>query len=467
MADGYTRIEGGEVEEVRENQPAAQAARQVIETLQEVLARDGVQPILVPYSFPDLPLLEQETSQTDVADQLLEATQALDETLDVSFARDWVMPPAGRLDASSLEALQAADVSDGIFFSYESLRPLDPTSGGCPEPALSFVCPVRVETNLLGEFRGYIHDPDLQERLVELTGPGAGRLEIQRVLAETAMIHAELPGITGRVLNMRIPAIWQPRPSMAGGFFTALRKAPWLNSHTPSDGLIVADSIARREVVDEAPLFPLDPGAEYFGEIAAAEDLVSSYANFIAGGEQRQTLQRMRRNVLVAEGQSLWAEPDGFEIATSYAVDTRAEAESEMSKVELGVPNETTFTSRAGQLDVSLFNQTGYPVDVEVRLESLDMVFDPDTVERTFAPGTTRLSVQAEAQTSGTFPIQLRVLTEDGRTVASESIQVRSTEFNVVAVAITLGAVAFLILFYVMRAVFRRRRRNPAEASST
>jgi hypothetical protein len=75
--------------------------------------------------------------------------------------------------------------------------------------------------------------------------------------------------------------------------------------------------------------------------------------------------------------------------------------------------------------------------------------------------------VSAEAQASGTFPIEVRVETEDGHALTVESVQVRSTEFNVVALAITLGAVLFLILFYVTKAIRRRRRREPASASTT
>jgi hypothetical protein len=467
MADGYLRVEGGESVEVADDAREAETASELLGTLRGMVRKRSVQTVLVPYSFPDLPVLEEALSQADLGEQLLEGETALNDVLGIEVDRGWVLPPGGRLDMSSLEALQEAGVRDGVFFSYESLRPLDPEAAGCPEPALSFACPIRVETGVGGAIDGYVHDPQLQERLTEMSARGSGRLEVQRVLAETAMIHAELPGIGGRVLHLNVPATWHPHPRTAEAFFGSLRRAPWLENRTPNGGLNAGAGPARREVVDEAPPFPNQPTGDYFASIVATEDLVGSFSNFISAREQRRMLRRLRRNVLVSEGQTLWSEANGIDRALSYAEDSRDEIDSEMGKVTLGVPGETTFTSRAGSLDISLFNQTGYPIDARVLLTALDMEFDPATFDRTFPPGTTRLSVGAEAQASGTFPIEVRAETEDGHPLAIESVQVRSTEFNIVALAITLGAVAFLILFYVTKAIRRRRRREPASASST
>jgi hypothetical protein len=359
--------------------------------------------------------------------------------------------------------LQAAGVTEGVFFGELSLESLDEQDGtGCPIATLSFVCPVSVETAAGGAILGYAEDGSLQERLTELTSPRAGRVEIQRVLAETAMIHSEQPGVGERVLHFNIPSTWHPSPITANSFLKGLRGAPWLASRTPSEGIAENDARART-VIDEALPLTEAPTDDFFAGIDNAKNAVESLANFIASPDQGDRIRRLRSNILVAEGRPLW--DVDIDLADSYTRQAGAEAQEEMSKVTLGVPDETTFTSRAGSLDIALFNQTDYPIDVTVVLESLDMAFDPSTFERTFPPGTTRLSVEAEAQTSGTFPMQVRVETDDGYPVAIRSVQVRSTEFNIVALAITLGAVAFLILFYLAKAL--RRRRGPAEAHSS
>lgn len=464
MSDGFVRA-GDEGAELEEDSPAAEAAREVLNTLREIAGRPSVQPLLVPYSYPDLPSLEEEMSPGDVAVQLTEAITVLGEHLGIELDRGWVFPPAGRLDDSSLQALQAAGVDGGVLFAPDALEGSDdPGTSGCPVVELSFVCPIRVETDV-GPIQGYVADEGLQSRLGDLTEPGAGALEIQRVLAETAMIHAEQPGTPDRILQATIFAGWHPSRTAARALLTGLREAPWLHTATPIEGLELAEPVARRVEAD-SPSPPGLPDDAYFQGIDRAKDVVQSFSTFIGEQGPRAMLQRLRRNILVAEGRSLW-DANNVSVAESYASRSFEEATGEMEKVVLGVPPETTFTSRTGTLDVSLISRTEYPVEVKVVLRALDMNFDPATFEDRLEPGTNkRRSIGAEAQTSGTFPIEVRVETADGYTIASEAIQVTSTEFNVVALAITFGAVAFLILFYVIKGMRRRARHETAEIAS-
>lgn len=468
MADGFVRVTDEGEEEVGEDAPEATAARDLLDRLRAIGGREEVQPLLVPYSFPDLPTLDEELAPGHVGVQLTEAITVLKEVLDLDVGRDWVLPPAGRLDAGALQALQTAGVTEGVFFVPDALEgSTDPAGSGCPVAALSFVCPVRVTTDVGDAIDGYVTDADLQERLIEMSEPGAGRLEIQRVLAETAMVHAEQPGDPGRVLLLLVPAAWHPKPPVARTFFTTLREAPWLRSATPAEGMKRADNRQPRRVVDNVPPPQGIPDDTYFEAIGSAQEVVESFSAFLGEQESRGVLQRLRRNVLVAEGRSLWDAGDLTQ-AAAYVEDSRAEATGEMGKVSIGVPSQTTFTSRTGSLDISLFNETGYPIEARVVLRALDMKFDPAVIDQTFEPGTERLTVEAEAQTSGTFPIEVKVETADGYVVTEQEVQVRSTEFNVVALAITIGAVAFLILFYTVK-VMRKRRSPPdvAEASTS
>ena len=464
MADGFVRAEAPE-EEIDEESPEATAAREVLELLRELTARPAIQPLLVPYAYPDLPSLEEELSAGDIGVQLTEAITVLDAQLEVELGRGWVFPPSGRVDDSSLQALQAAGVDEGVFFGADILESSgDPATSGCPEPSLSFVCQVRVETDV-GPIGGYVADAGVQQRMGDFAQPGAGALEAQRILAETAMIHAEQPGIAGRVLQATVFAGWRPNPRIARALFEGLRDAPWLRTLTPEQGLRRAEPTIDRRVIADAPSPGALPDGTYFADVVAAQDVVQSFSTFIGEQEPRARLQRLRRNILVAEGRTLW-DAGEIALAAGYATDSYDEATGEMSKVTLGVPSQTTFTSRTGTLDISIFNETGYPVEARLVLGALDMSFDPAVVDDTFPPGTSRLSVQAEAQSSGTFPIEVRIETADGYAVATQAVQVRSTEFNVVALAITFGAVAFLFLFYTIKAMRRRRaRQDPAEVT--
>jgi hypothetical protein len=69
------------------------------------------------------------------------------------------------------------------------------------------------------------------------------------------------------------------------------------------------------------------------------------------------------------------------------------------------------------------------------------------------------LTVDVAAQSSGIFPLVVTVETPDGTFITDKTIEVRSTEFNEIALGLTFGALAFLILFYITRAIRGRRSR--------
>jgi hypothetical protein len=86
------------------------------------------------------------------------------------------------------------------------------------------------------------------------------------------------------------------------------------------------------------------------------------------------------------------------------------------------------------------------------------------TVSDTFEPGVTELPIQASARASGIYPVRVRLETTEGFLVYETSIRIRSTEFNEIALAITLGALLFLVVFSTIRGV--RRRRSGSESTA-
>jgi hypothetical protein len=73
--------------------------------------------------------------------------------------------------------------------------------------------------------------------------------------------------------------------------------------------------------------------------------------------------------------------------------------------------------------------------------------------------------VDIRAGSSGIFPLEVAVETPDGSyEIDKRSITVRSTEFNQVALLITLGALGFLVFFFLLRGI--RRRRGPDEVAA-
>ena len=465
MADGYRRRIGDAEEEVPRGAPEAEAAAAALEQLTRLLDRNGVQPLLVPYSFPDLPALAHADSPTPgpIARQLTVAEEVLG-TLELSkagFTRRWVFPPAGRLDGRSLTELRSLSAETGTrtFFSAESLvPPLDPDASGCPESFLSFTCPVSVAGTA-----GYRADPGLQERFIALAQAGEDRLDLQRLVAETAMIREELPGRTDRVIQATMPSLWHPRPKLARLLFRGFARAPWLRTLTPNQGLHQTAEQVDREPVSVIGDLPHAPDDSFFAELAEAEAIVDAVRDI---GAPESLVTRLDRDILVAYSRTWWSDETLAASGRSFAEDARAEAEEHLGGIEILAAPEITMTSRSTDVQFLIENRNDYPVRLDIGLESPNLVVDDLRVPAEFPPeATTPVQASVAAQTSGIFQVSLTASTPSGVEVDELVISVRSTELNQIALGVTLGALAFLIAFYAYRALRRRRARSgPAAA---
>jgi hypothetical protein len=175
-------------------------------------------------------------------------------------------------------------------------------------------------------------------------------------------------------------------------------------------------------------------------------------------------IQRLRRDVLVSQSALWWGDdPARLQRGATFAADAQQEAESELAKISIAGRTNITLASRNGTLPLVLQNGTDYPVTLEIKLESpdRDLVLSDRSISQTFPPGATPLPVQASARSSGGWPVPVRVEASDGYEIYETSISIRSTEFNEIALAITLGAFIFLVLFSTARG-FRRRRKSSA-----
>lgn len=460
MADGYRRDD----EDGREAQSgtAATRARDMIASVQEITGRRSVQSILSPYSFPDFPTMFDAFEPTaslpteHVGQQLREAEVVLENALGEPPPRNWIYSPGGRLNQIALEKLQLQGARSTLF-APDSLEPLeDPVGGGCPEPPLSFTCAVEVTTSS-GRVTGYVLDAGVQQRIAEIARGEGGRAAIQRFFAETAMIREEVPSRTDRVIAISFPGIWQPPPWTTELLFNGLRDAPWLQTYTPREGLsTLAEQVepASRRIRSIIPRLTNEPDDGYVQEIAAADEVVEAFRGI---QPPPSLLQRLTRNTLVSESRLWWRDPLLLLEGERYATEAAEEAGRELGKITIGGSDEVALTSRSAQVPVVIFNDASYEVSVSVNIASADLNLDetfPITVQ---ANGLRQLTVDVAAQSSGIFPLLVTVETPDGTEITDKSIQIRSTEFNEIALGLTFGALAFLVLFYITRAIRGRR----------
>ena len=455
MADGYRRFHDGEIRTVAPEREGAASAAATLDGLRSLLGNDSVQPILTAYALADLPFLGELEATTT---QLSAAESVYDEVLGISPGRAWILPAAGRMDEPTLDRLRSADAAASTFVSADSLEPpaIDATAA-CAEVISggTYNCPVRLDTTSGGS-RAYPLDRELQQRFGALVAAPADRGALQRLLAETAMIWAELPGTPDRVVALVVPPLWHPPPGVAERFVRAIAGAPWLRSRTPAGGLHLGIGAADRDLVAAAPDIRSAPDDDYLDEVDEAAQVVTSYSQM---DPPEGLVRRLDRDVLVAQSRLWWGDDAGLATGVAFATDARAEVEREFAKISVLSQENITLTSQRGEIPLNLVNGTDYDISAEISIESFDrdITLGESTIESTFPPGATFLPVTATARASGVFPIRIRVLTPDGLTVDETTVSIRSTEFNEIALGITVGALAFLVMFYAFRGVGRRR----------
>lgn len=455
LSEGYERETDGEIDPVGPSSPVARGASAALDDLRSLLAQDRAQSILTPYAFADIPSL---TGDLDLLQlQLQEGERILEQLLRVTPDRSWVLPPAGRLDDDALDDLHGLQAAESSFFAAQSIGALIDPFDECTPPFSggTFTCPALVET-LAGETRGYVFDPQLQRR-VQALGPTTGRVALQRLFAELAMIWAELPSDPDRVVALVLPSLIHLRPRAARLVIRTLARAPWLETLTPLEGLQQGIGTAAREPTDGVRQIALTADESYRTAISGAEAALAEYARVEPPSER---FQRLTRTFLVAQSRFWDGDPILTARAEQFARAVADEVGDEFGKISLGGQRDITLTSRAGELPLVLRNDTGYDVtlDIELAWRDLDLRIDQSDIRQTFPPGVSPVPIEAAAEGSGIFLVQVTISTPDGRAIATEDISIRSTEFNELALAITLGALAFLVLFYLFRAFGRRNK---------
>lgn len=461
MADGYTRVpSGSEPNEVGDDSPEARAAGSWLEDLADTLDAGGIQPLLVPYSFPDLPALVSELESANR--QVSTGHQVMADHTDSVIDTRWLFPPGGRLDAETLDDLRISGLAARTFFSPDSLEGSDDPLTGCPEQSPSFTCPVRVRSEA-EESQGYVSDEHLQARLSALEREGEKQIMLQRFFAETAMIREELPSVANRIVQATIPASWRPAPRLSRKLFRGLASAPWLRTLTPREGLQRTRPRARG-IVSRSPESSLQPDESYYAQISDTQEVVEQFKSI---GPPEDLLVRLRRNLLVAQSRSWWADPFRLEEGREYATHAAEEVSEELSKIGMSGRDAITLTSREGPVSFVVSNNTGYRVTLDFRLTSQQLRFEDEVFTETIPPGNRIIQRQATAQSSGTFAMDALVETPDGSPVDEKRIYIRSTELNQVALGLTIAALLFVIIFYALRGMQRRKRSNQERVAGT
>ena len=448
MAQGYTAVDGTQV---AAGQGGAATASAFLTSLTEAANADGVQISTWPFAGPSIPAMLSSQLGGDLLAQQVVGRALVAKALGVRPESSVARPPTGALSPEALDWLGAKGASTVLADADTIERPLQP--GDFAPPATASVAghsgnPVTLVLPDPGTQR-LLESPDLLADPVRAA---------QAVLGELAVIWKEQPvppdqpdgSPTVRGLALQLPpslpaGIWAPMMDRLGD-------APFLQP-THAQDLVAGVSPAGSDAVLRAPstdAFPFD----YAETIRGLHGDIAAYASMLTQGSPVPS--QLRRNLRYAESAVYLFDPvAGQPWLDAVSATTQAAFQSTTPE---GVDQTFTFTSGEGTIPLRMGDPGPIPLRVTVLLQSSQFTFpDGDRQDVVLERPNQIVSFRVVAKTSGQNPIKVVVLSPSGHAISEDTLTVRSTAVNEVALWITLGAAGGLGLLWWRRWVRRRK----------
>lgn len=224
-------------------------------------------------------------------------------------------------------------------------------------------------------------------------------------------------------------------------------------------------TIGGLELVDGASAAGADPVswpavdvpdlAPFAGPILRVSGAIDSFASTLVGESARADELRLRiATVLSRDLES--AERSALIDAVDDTVS------SAFAGITLAGQTDLNLTSRSGTLPIIVQNTNGYPIRVVVTMQSERLEFpDGERFEVVVEEDAVRLDVPVRARATGSVPTFVTLTTPDGEIeLDARQLNVRSTAISGVGLAISLGALAVLLVWWG-RSWWRSRRNVP------
>lgn len=447
MRDGYRRVGPSGVEEVAPDNIVAVSAGGLLERIREIARRVTTEVVALPYASPSVPALVRAGLEDDLVRQIERGRAAINGILGVEPVTTVFRPPGSSVTPGSLpvlaDTLRADGTADALILDADVLPPpegLQFTPNGLAQ----------LEVDAEQTLPAITPDPGVEARTAaaELDP----RLRAQWTLGELSAIYFEQPSVPRGVAVLfdegDAPGFEFLRPLLRG--IRAEEEAQWLRP-------VKASRLLETPTDEEPEVRQLDPSLRsgslppsFLGELPGAKDALASLASM---AEQPELIHQLERLFLLSEARSFAGDDD---LRLAYLRALRQGVGAEFDKVQPPQASSITLTSRRGLIPVTLHNEAGYPVRLEVTLRSSRLEFLGGGSQRvTLSRPSQRFDFPVRAQATGRFPVDVELRTPDGARIATSSIVVRSTAYNRVALVVTIGAALFLALLWGRRFLSR------------
>ncbi|HEY7478164.1 MAG TPA: hypothetical protein VIB62_07995 [Actinomycetota bacterium] len=449
MADGYERTSGQTVER---GTGGAASASGFLDVLQEAAAFESVQVSAQPFSGPSIPAMLGSGLSLELNRQRSSGDQLTEDVLGVLPEITVARPPEGLMNDSALGYLTTQNVGT-VLADADEVERATGTLGFAPPPTTTITTENGTTTLVLPNpsTQALLARPDL------LVDPVRAA---QVVLGELAVVWKEQPNPPDQpdgsetVRGLALALTSELPPTIWGPLLRRLAGAPFLEPEHAQD--LVASVNPPGEPASLAAPDEATFTSAYAERIQILQHEVDAYASMLTDGESEAAI--LHRDVMIAES----AEYLGNENAGAAWLDAvSAVTDAAFASTTPTVNQVFTFTSGEGSIPLRMGDPGDIPLQVTVELTSSQFEFpDGNRQDVVLDQPNEIVTFRVVAKGSGRKTMQVEVFAPSGRRISRQTITVQSTALNSIALLVTAGAAALLIVLYARRWV--RRRASPS-----
>jgi hypothetical protein len=386
----------------------------------------------------------------ELGSQLVRARQVLQGELDFEpheYASDCPLsdPSECSLDKTSLGLLEQSGISRLILPS-SAVAPLSQFFQEWIPTAPFLVSGSSVEA--------VASDPDLEEDLANTAGPA---LKAQEMLADLSIQYFDNTRAE-QAVAVESPVGAQLDPAFLQAMLTGLSQSSIVHAvtlpdlfDTVSPGSSNTSPQRRSLKVTASSSSPLPAAA-----IETAQRGLAALGSVLPDSLRTRGKAPLSDLILMAEGVAV----SGSE-RQAYLGTVDNEANTLSGLVSLPFGRTITMTSLQAKIPISIVSNAKKPFVAELSAASPGLGFPKGhTWKVTIDPSTNIVPILLTARTTGDFPLQLTLSTTTGFVMRSGTMTIRSTAISGVAVALSIGAAAFLVLWWSRSILTKRRKKH-------
>ena len=412
--------------------------------------------IELPYGDPDLAAVTARGRADLVRAAQAAGAGIVEQVLGVTPVTGVAWPADGWATDTTLRELAAIGVSDAVL-DARSRRLVD---------VLPYTPDAR--THVAPGLTGWLADPVLGTLAASRA---SGVLPVQRVLAETAAVTSERPGLTRRLL-VALPRGLDPDPAAFRALVRALSSVPWvsvvpatdLRRNPPGSGSDGSADLPRLAAPAPAAVSRAQLSNAHVAAVRRTRSVVSALGEVVA--DPVAVTSGLQRSTLTLLSCSWRGRPADLAKARG-AVAGRVRTLGDHLRV---LPSSVNFLASSGRLQITIINELPEAVaGLRLRVTSTNprlRVTGGDVPAPDLAPGTrAQVQVPVQALGKGTVRLDAQLVSPSGRPLGQrQQVSVRAQPTGTWALGV-VGAVVGLVLVVGLVRALRRPRRRPAKGA--